>query len=65
MVATRLAIVGTVVFLISVVAVVFLVSSLVFDNWVAPLVTAGIAAIAGWAWFYLPVISFSRDKEKG
>ncbi len=62
MTATRLAIAGTLMFLVAVVSVIYLVSSLVFDNWVAPAITAALATIAGWAWFYLPIITFSKEK---
>ena len=61
MVATRLAIAGTAVFLVAIAAVVFLVSSLVFDDFLAVLATAAASAAAGWAWFYLPLVGFRRD----
>lgn len=58
MYATRLAIVGTVAFLIAISAVVFLVSSLVFSDSVAVGATVILATIAGWAWFYVPLVKF-------
>lgn len=58
--ATKLAIAGTVTFLISIAAVVFLVSSLVFTEWLAILATVIVATTAGWAWFYLPLVRFNR-----
>jgi hypothetical protein len=61
MYATKLAIAGTISFLISISAVVFLVSSLVFTDPLAILATAVVATIAGWAWFYLPLVQFNRD----
>lgn len=62
MFATKLAIVGTVAFLVAISAVVFLVSSLVFSDPVAIAATVILATIAGWAWFYVPLIKFdTRD----
>lgn len=64
MYATKLAIAGTVAFMVSIVAVVYLVSSLVFGdstNLVATVATAVIALLAIWAWFYLPLVRFNRD----
>jgi hypothetical protein len=60
MTATRLAIAGTVLFLLTITAVVFLISSLVIDDLWASIATAAAAGVAGWAWFYLPLVSF-RD----
>lgn len=60
MVATRLAIAGTVLFLIAIASVVYLVSSLVFDTVLASAATGVTALVAGWAWFYLPLVSFNR-----
>lgn len=61
MYATKIALVGTVVFLISIVAVVYLVSSFVFTDPLAVVATAVVAAVAGWAWFYVPLVRFNRD----
>jgi hypothetical protein len=62
MYATKMAIVGTVAFLIAISAVVFLVSSLVFSDPVAIVATVVLATIASWAWFYVPLVKFdSRD----
>lgn len=61
MIATRLAIAGTAIFLVAIAAVVFLVSSLVFDDFLAVLATAVASAAAGWAWFYLPLVGFRQD----
>ena len=58
--ATRIAIFGTVLFLVSITAVVFLVTSLVFDDLVAALATTAIAAVSGWTWFYVPLVRFRR-----
>jgi hypothetical protein len=61
MFATKLAIAGTVTFLVSIAAVVYLVSSIVFSNWLAVLASVGVAITAAWAWFYVPLVSFERD----
>lgn len=58
MMATKLAIAGTVTFLVAIAAVVYMVSSIVFSDPLAAAATAAIAAVAAWAWFYLPLVSF-------
>jgi Cu/Ag efflux pump CusA len=63
MYATKLATAGTAAFLIAIVAVVYLVSSLVFTEPLAIGATVVIAVIASWAWFYLPLIRFSSDDD--
>jgi hypothetical protein len=65
MTATRIAVVGTVFFLLSISAVVYLVSSVVFADTVAALATAGITLVAGWAWFYVPLVRFRHKSGKG
>lgn len=61
--ATKMAIVGTVAFLVAISAVVYLVSSLVFSDTVAVVATVVVATIAGWAWFYVPLIKFHTSDE--
>lgn len=61
MYATKVAIAGTMAFLVAIVAVVYLVSALVFTDPVAVAATVTIAAIAGWAWLYLPLVRFKQD----
>lgn len=56
--ATKLALAGTVMFMISIVAVVYLVSSFVFDDRLAGVATAVVAVVAGWAWFFVPLVTF-------
>ena len=63
MFATKVAIAGTVFFLVAISAVVYLVSSLVFTNLTAAIATAIITAIAVWAWVYLPLVSFDREDQ--
>lgn len=59
--ATKLAIAGTVSFLVSIAAVVYLVSSLIFSDWFAIAATVVLAVLASWAWFYLPLVRFRQD----
>lgn len=61
MFATKLAIAGTVFFLVAIASVVFLVSSLVFSDALAITATVVIALISSWAWFYVPLVSFSNE----
>jgi hypothetical protein len=66
MTATRIAVVGTVFFLLSISAVVYLVSSVVFaTDIVTALATAGITIVAGWAWFYVPLVRFRHKSGSG
>lgn len=62
-VAVRLAIVGSISFLISMVASVYLVTELVLrTSWA--LVALGITLVVGlWAWLYLPLVNFAQDAE--
>lgn len=62
MFATKLAIAGTVMFLIAISAVVYMVSSIVFSDPLAAVATALIGGAAAWAWFYVPLVRFEgRD----
>lgn len=65
MYATKVAIAGTVFFLIAIAAVVYLVSSLVFSDPIAGAATLIIGGIATWSWFYVPLVRFNRDEEYG
>lgn len=56
--ATWLAIGGSVAMAVAVSATVYLVSSLVFDDAIAAVAATAIAALLGWAWFYLPMVAF-------
>jgi Family of unknown function (DUF6328) len=64
-VAAKLAEAGTVAFLVAIGAVVFLVTSIVSgDHLLALFAAVALSAIAGWAWFYLPLVSFRKDASK-
>lgn len=60
MTAVRLTILGTIFFAIAIVSVVFLVSTILFPEFWAGVAAALIAAAAGWAWFYLPMVRFRK-----
>lgn len=62
-VAVWLAIVGSISFLISMVASVYLVSELVLRTSWALIAGAITLAVGLWAWIYLPLVSFARDAE--
>lgn len=61
MTATKLAIVGTVFFMVAVIAVVYLATALVADDVIAAIASALVAGVATWAWFYLPLVSFESS----
>lgn len=54
----QLTIVGTIVFSVALAAAVYLVSSLVFASAPAAIASAGIGLLIGWAWFYVPLVTF-------
>jgi len=60
-VAVRLTVVGSALFLVAVTAAAFLVSSIVLGTAGAVAVTAVVALMGLWSWYYLPLVSFRRD----
>lgn len=62
MVATRLAIVGTSLFMVTIASVVYLVSAILGGDLFAGIATAVAVVLSAWAWFYLPLVSF-RDRS--
>ena len=57
--AVRLAITGTVAFIVALVAAVHHISSLIMPvPYLTVVATSSIAGIAGWAWFYMPLVHF-------
>jgi len=58
MTGVRLAIAGTMIFLVAVGAVVYLITALVFATPLAIVATIVVSAVAIWAWFYLPLVHF-------
>ncbi len=63
-IATWLTIVGTVAMGIAIVATVLLISSLVFTTMLAVVAAGALAGLLAWAWFYLPLVSFTRDRDR-
>lgn len=62
-VAVRLAIVGSIAFLVSMVSSVYLVTDLVLRTSWTLVATGIILAVGLWAWWYLPLVSFAQDDE--
>ena len=61
-VAVRLTNVGTTLFAVAMVAVAYLISSVLFDTWVAIVFTALVAVVCAWTWFYQPLVAFVRKE---
>jgi amino acid transporter len=62
--ATWLSIAGTICFAISIGAAVYLVSALVFEDDVwAGIITALVAGVTAWSWFYMPLVTFNKKKR--
>ena len=60
--ANRLAIAGTVVLAFAMVAVVFLITDVLFDGLVVAAVTVPVAAIFAWFWYGLPLLRRAQDR---
>lgn len=56
--STWITIVGSILMAAAVLATVYLVSSLVFDGLVAAIATVVMATVVGWAWFFLPLVTY-------
>ena len=61
-VAVRISVAGSLLFGVAMVAVAFLVTSIVLDTPMAVLAALVVALVGGWSWYYLPVVSFRRDR---
>ncbi len=64
-VAVRLTIAGTVLLMVALTSVTYLVTSLVGTGIAAAVSAAVLAAVAGYAWFYQPLVTFERDRSTG
>jgi hypothetical protein len=62
MFAIKLTLAGTVALSLSIVAVVFLVTSLVFGDWAGAGAAVIAAAVCGWSWFYVPLVTFANER---
>jgi predicted membrane channel-forming protein YqfA (hemolysin III family) len=60
--ANRMAIAGTVFLAVSITAVVYVITSLLFGTPVALGVATGVAGLVGWLWYSLPLLRRARDK---
>ena len=54
---------GTVLLFVAITAAVHLVVDVVFGASTAITTVVGVALLAMWAWFYLPLVSFSRSQD--
>ena len=59
----RITIVGTVVFAIALVAAVYLVSSILLETAASVVATVLVGLILGWAWFYVPLVTFNEERR--
>ena len=60
-IAVALANAGTIGFAVAMTAVAYLVSSLVLGSGIAAGLTAVVATVGVWSWFYLPLVAFKRQ----
>ncbi|HEY5890315.1 MAG TPA: hypothetical protein VIW94_06425, partial [Acidimicrobiia bacterium] len=61
MVATRLGIIGTSLFMVTIASVVYLVSAILAGELFAAIATASAVLLAAWSWFYLPLVGFDEE----
>ncbi len=59
-IAIWLTIAGTAAMAVAIVSTVFLVCTLVFDLWVSIAATGALGAVLGWAWVYVPLVTFGK-----
>ncbi|MDX1449747.1 MAG: DUF6328 family protein [Acidimicrobiia bacterium] len=62
--AVALTIAGTVAFLVAIVACTYLVISVRLGSVAAAASLAAIAGLAGWSWFYLPLVTFRKWPDR-
>lgn len=58
--AVALTIAGTISFLVSIVSCTYLVTSVRLGSTAAGISLAAVAGLAGWSWFYLPLVTFRK-----
>ena len=61
--AVRLTIAGTVFLMMALISVTYLVTSLVVTGVAAAVSAVVLGAVAGYSWFYQPLITFNRDRS--
>lgn len=62
--AVHLTIAGTLAVALSICAVIFLVTTVVFDDRVAAALTGTIAALVIWTWFEIPLFGIRENDER-
>jgi hypothetical protein len=60
--ANRMAIAGTVFLAVSITAVVYVITSVLFSTAAALAVAAGVAGLVGWLWYSLPLFRRARER---
>jgi O-antigen/teichoic acid export membrane protein len=63
LVATRLAIAGTLSLAVAVVSVVFLITNLLYDSALPAVITAGVIGMIAWLWYLQPLFMRLRDRS--
>jgi Family of unknown function (DUF6328) len=58
-ITVRIGIAGTVVFAVALIAAVYLVSSILLEGPAVASATILVALTIGWAWFYVPLVTFN------
>ena len=61
--AVQLTIAGTVFLMIALISVTYLVTSLVVTGVAATVSAVVLAGVAGYSWFYQPLVTFNRDRS--
>ena len=59
--SNRLSIAGTIFLALAMIAVVFLITDLLYARWVVAVVTAGIAGVFAWFWYGVPLARRAED----
>jgi predicted membrane channel-forming protein YqfA (hemolysin III family) len=60
--ANRMAIAGTVFLAVSITAVVYVITSVLFSTAAALAVAAGVAGLVGWLWYSLPLLRRAQER---
>lgn len=63
-VAIRLTVVGSALYAVALGAVAYLVASILLDTTIAAALTAVIALVCAWSWFYLPLVRFGPGRDR-
>lgn len=64
LVAVRLTVVGSIALLVSITAVVYLVTEIVLQTTWAVVAVAVTLAVGLWSWIYMPLVSFTRNAKR-